>query len=93
MARELSRPVKLVIANQPTRGLDVGSIEYIHKQIIVMRDRGVAVLLVSAELDEIMALSDRIAVMYRGQIVATVDAANVTREQLGLWMAGAHPED
>jgi ABC-type uncharacterized transport system ATPase subunit len=92
VARELSHPVKLVIANQPTRGLDVGSIEYIHKQIIIMRDRGVAVLLVSAELDEIMALSDRIAVMYRGQIVATVDAAKVTREQLGLWMAGAHPE-
>jgi simple sugar transport system ATP-binding protein len=93
VARELSHPVKLVIANQPTRGLDVGSIEYIHKEIIIMRDRGVAVLLVSAELDEIMALSDRIAVMYRGQVVATVDAAQVTREQLGLWMAGAHPEE
>jgi general nucleoside transport system ATP-binding protein len=92
VARELSHPVKLVIANQPTRGLDVGSIEYIHKQIVIMRDRGVAVLLVSAELDEIMALSDRIAVMYRGQIVATVEAAKVSREQLGLWMAGAHPE-
>ncbi len=92
VARELSHNVKLIVANQPTRGLDVGSIEYIHKEIIAMRDRGAAVLLVSAELDEIMALSDRIAVMYRGQIVATVDAANVTREQLGLWMAGAHPE-
>ncbi len=91
VARELSRPVKLVIANQPTRGLDVGSIEYIHKEIVNMRDRGVAVLLVSAELDEIMALSDRIAVMYRGEIVTTVDAQKVTREQLGLWMAGAHP--
>jgi ABC-type uncharacterized transport system ATPase subunit len=93
VARELSHPVKLLVANQPTRGLDVGSIEYIHKEIIIMRDRGVAVLLVSAELDEIMALSDRIAVMYRGQIVATVEAAKVTREQLGLWMAGAHPEE
>jgi len=93
VARELSHPVKLVIANQPTRGLDVGSIEYIHKQIIIMRDRGVAVLLVSAELDEIMALSDRIAVMYRGQIVATVNTEKVTREQLGLWMAGAHLEE
>jgi general nucleoside transport system ATP-binding protein len=93
VARELSHPVKLVIANQPTRGLDVGSIEYIHKQIVIMRDRGVAVLLVSAELDEITALSDRIAVMYRGQIVATVEAAKVSREQLGLWMAGAHPEN
>jgi general nucleoside transport system ATP-binding protein len=93
VARELSHPVKLVIANQPTRGLDVGSIEYIHKEIVKMRDRGVAVLLVSAELDEIMALSDRIAVMYRGQIVATVDAQKVSREQLGLWMAGAHPDN
>jgi len=92
VARELSRPVKLVIANQPTRGLDVGSIEYIHKEIISMRDSGVAVLLVSAELDEIMALSDRIAVMYRGEIVTTVDSGSVTREQLGLWMAGVSPE-
>ncbi len=92
VARELSRPVKLVIANQPTRGLDVGSIEYIHSEIIKMRDRGVAVLLISAELDEIIALSDRIAVMYRGQIVAIVDAKETTREQLGLWMAGAHVE-
>jgi simple sugar transport system ATP-binding protein len=93
VARELSRGnVKLVVANQPTRGLDVGSIEYIHSEIIKMRDRGVAVLLISAELDEIMALSDRIAVMYRGQIVAIVDSKKTTREQLGLWMAGAHVE-
>jgi simple sugar transport system ATP-binding protein len=92
VARELSRSVKLVIANQPTRGLDVGSIEYIHSEIIKMRDRGVAVLLISAELDEIMALSDRIAVMYRGQIVAVVETKKTTREQLGLWMAGAHVE-
>lgn len=92
VARELSRPVKLVIANQPTRGLDVGSIEYIHKEIIAMRDRGVGVLLISAELDEIMALSDRIAVMYRGEIVTIVEAGKATREQLGLWMAGARPQ-
>lgn len=93
VARELSRAgVNLVIANQPTRGLDVGSIEYIHKEIIAMRDRGVAVLLFSAELDEVLSLADRIAVMYHGQIVATVNAADVTREQLGLWMAGAHSE-
>lgn len=89
VARELSRDIKLLIASQPTRGLDVGSIEYIHKEIIQMRDRGVGVLLISAELDEIMALSDRIAVMYRGQIVATVESKTATREQLGLWMAGA----
>ncbi len=93
VARELSRAgAKLVIANQPTRGLDVGSIEYIHGEIVKMRDCGIAVLLISTELDEIMALSDRIAVMYRGQIVAVVDAKTATREQLGLWMAGAHAE-
>lgn len=89
VARELSRDVKLLIASQPTRGLDVGSIEYIHKVIVAMRDRGIGVLLISAELDEIMALSDRIAVMYRGQIVTTVNANETTREQLGLWMAGS----
>ena len=92
VARELSRNVKLVIASQPTRGLDVGSIEYIHKQIVKMRDRGVAVLLISAELDEIMALSDRIAVMYRGEIVTTTDAKDTSKEKLGLWMAGIQPK-
>jgi simple sugar transport system ATP-binding protein len=78
-----------MIAAQPTRGLDVGSIEYIHRQIVRKRDSGVAVLLVSVELDEIMALSDRIAVMYEGRIVGTVDADKVSREELGLMMAGA----
>jgi len=67
VAREFSRPIKLLIASQPTRGLDVGSIEYIHGRIIEKRDQGTAILLVSTELDEIMALSDRIAVMFRGQ--------------------------
>lgn len=90
VARELSRPVRLLIAAQPTRGLDVGSVEYIHRQIVAMRDAGVAVLLVSAELDEIMALSDRIAVMYRGELIATLPAAQATREKLGLLMAGVH---
>jgi simple sugar transport system ATP-binding protein len=88
VARELSRGVRLLIANQPTRGLDVGSIEYIHRQIIEMRDRGAAVLLVSAELDEIMSLSDRIAVMYRGKIMDTLQAEQATREDLGLIMCG-----
>lgn len=88
VARELSRPIKLLIANQPTRGLDVGSIEYIHKEIVRMRDAGCGVLLVSAELDEIMALSDRIAVMYKGEIMDTLPADQVTKEQLGLLMAG-----
>jgi simple sugar transport system ATP-binding protein len=92
VARELSRPVKLLIASQPTRGLDVGSIEYIHKEIVAMRDRGVAVLVISAELDEILSLSDRIAVMYRGQIVAAVDRKDASREQLGLWMAGVQDQ-
>jgi general nucleoside transport system ATP-binding protein len=88
VARELSRPIKLLVAAQPTRGLDVGSIEFIHNQIVRMRDAGSAVLLVSAELDEIMSLSDRIAVIYKGQIVATLDSTEATREELGLLMAG-----
>lgn len=92
VARELSRPIKLLIANQPTRGLDVGSIEYIHRQIVVMRDKGVAVLLVSAELDEIMSLADRIAVMYQGKIVDIVDAKKTTKSELGLKMAGAQAQ-
>jgi general nucleoside transport system ATP-binding protein len=92
IARELSRPIKLLIAAQPTRGLDVGSIEFIHKTIVQQRDAGAGVLLVSAELDEIMSLSDRIAVMYHGQIVAIVPAAQATREDLGLLMAGAQLE-
>ncbi len=92
VAREFSRPIKLLIAAQPTRGLDVGSIEFIHRRIIEQRDAGAAVLLVSAELDEVMSVSDRIAVMYRGKIIATVDAKAATREQLGLLMAGVAPE-
>jgi ABC-type uncharacterized transport system ATPase subunit len=88
VARELSRPIKLLIASQPTRGVDVGSIEYIHSQLLEKRDEGVAVLLISVELDEIMALSDRIAVMYEGEIVGLLDAEKATREGLGLLMAG-----
>jgi len=92
VAREFSRPISLLIAAQPTRGLDVGSIEFIHQQIVNKRDEGTAVLLVSAELDEIMSLSDRIAVMYKGQIIATMDAGEATREELGLLMAGVTEE-
>ena len=88
VAREFSRPIKLLIASQPTRGIDVGSIEFIHNQIVRKRDDGVAVLLVSSELDEIMALSDRIVVMYKGEIIGTVPRAEATREGLGLLMAG-----
>jgi len=89
VAREFTRELRLLIAAQPTRGIDVGSIEFIHNQIVKKRDEGVAVLLVSAELDEILSLSDRIAVMYHGAIVATVNNGDLNREQLGLLMAGA----
>jgi general nucleoside transport system ATP-binding protein len=88
VAREFSRPIKLLIASQPTRGLDVGSIEYIHSQIVKKRDEGCAVLLASPELDEIMSLSDRIAVMFDGKIIAILPAEEATREKLGLLMAG-----
>jgi ABC-type uncharacterized transport system ATPase subunit len=88
IARELSRDSKLLVVAQPTRGVDVGSIEFIHKQIVAMRDAGTAVLLVSTELDEIMSLSDRIAVMYAGTIVETLDAKGADRERIGLLMAG-----
>lgn len=88
VAREFSRPIKLLIASQPTRGLDVGSIEYIHRQLVERRDQGCAVLLVSPELDEVMSLSDRIAVMYRGKIMDILPAEKTTREQIGLLMAG-----
>ncbi len=87
LARELSRPVKLVVASQPTRGLDVGSIEFVHERIIAERDSGRAVLLFSTELDEVSALADRIAVMYRGEFIAIVPA-DTSREELGLLMAG-----
>jgi simple sugar transport system ATP-binding protein len=87
VARELSRPVTLLVASQPTRGLDVGSIEYVHRRIIDERDRGAGVLLVSSELDEVMALADQIAVMCRGRIVGVVPAGT-SREQIGLLMAG-----
>jgi simple sugar transport system ATP-binding protein len=93
VAREFSRPIKLLIASQPTRGLDVGSIEYIHSRIIEKRDEGAGALVVSSELDEILALSDRIAVMYRGEIVDIVPAAQASKEYIGLLMAGIRPEE
>jgi simple sugar transport system ATP-binding protein len=91
VAREFGRDVKLVIASQPTRGLDVGSIEYIHERIVEERDEGAAILIVSTELDEVMALSDRVLVMYRGKIVAEVDPKQTTAADIGLYMAGASP--
>jgi ABC-type uncharacterized transport system ATPase subunit len=93
VAREFSRPIRLLIASQPTRGLDVGSIEYIHQRIIEKRDEGTAVLLVSPELDEVMSLSDRIAVMYEGRIVDILPAEQPTKEELGLLMCGWEDEE
>ncbi len=87
VAREFDRDLRLVVLDQPTRGLDVGSVEFIHKQVIAKRDAGTAVLLVSAELDEVLELSDRVAVIYRGRLVALVDGPTATREQIGLLMA------
>jgi len=87
LARELSRNVKVVVASQPTRGLDVGSIEFVHERILAERASGRAILLISTELDEVIALADRIAVIYRGEILGIVEPS-VTREKLGLMMAG-----
>ena len=88
VAREFARDVALVIASQPTRGLDVGSIEYIHERIVAERDNGAAILLVSTELDEILALSDRILVMFRGKVVAETKPEETTASHFGLYMAG-----
>ena len=93
VAREIDRDPRLLIAVQPTRGLDVGAIEYIHRQIVAQRDAGKAVLLVSLELDEVMTLSDRILVMYEGEIVGQLDPKATTVEELGLYMAGAKREE
>ncbi len=93
VARELSRPDQLVVASQPTRGLDVGSIEYIHSQLIRKRDEGAAVLVVSAELDEILSLADRIIVMFEGRIMDILPVEKATREDLGLLMAGVHSDE
>ena len=87
VAREMSRKLRVLIASQPTRGVDVGSIEFIHKRIIEERDRGTAVIIVSTELDEVFSLADRIAVMYDGRIVDTV-SPDIEREEIGLLMAG-----
>ncbi len=89
VAREISRPVHLTIACQPTRGVDVGSIEYIHERLVELRDRGVAVLVVSTELDEVMALSDRVLVMFAGRIVADLKRSETDHNEVGLYMAGA----
>jgi general nucleoside transport system ATP-binding protein len=92
LAREIGRDVRLLVASQPTRGLDVGSIEFVHRRIVEERDQGVAVLIISSELDEIYALSDRIAVMYEGKITGFRDPS-VPPEELGMLMAGATDAD
>jgi simple sugar transport system ATP-binding protein len=89
LGRELSGDPKFIVANQPTRGLDVGSIEFVHQTLIEARDNGAAVLLVSVELEEIMSLSDRIVVIFRGQIAGEVDPETVTEEEIGLLMGGS----
>ncbi|HNN14958.1 MAG TPA: ATP-binding cassette domain-containing protein, partial [Anaerolineales bacterium] len=93
LAREISRGPRIIIAAQPTRGLDIGATEYVREQLLIERRKGTAVMLVSEDLDEILALSDRIAVLYEGQVMEIVPRAEATPERLGLLMAGVHPEE
>jgi simple sugar transport system ATP-binding protein len=92
LARELSREPRVLIAAQPTRGVDIGATEYVHARLLEQREKGTAILLISEDLDEVMALSDRIAVIYEGSIMGVVDADVATLEQLGLMMAGVGAE-
>ncbi|MFP5308488.1 MAG: ABC transporter ATP-binding protein [Actinomycetes bacterium] len=92
VAREFSRPIRLLVASQPTRGVDVGSIQYIHERVVAKRDEGAAVLIVSSELDEVLALADRVAVMYRGRLVGPFPMP-VSKEAVGRMMAGADPSE
>jgi simple sugar transport system ATP-binding protein len=93
LARELSRNPRLIVAAQPTRGLDIGATEYVREQLLEQRRKGVAVMLISEDLDEILALSDRIAVIYEGQIMDILPREAASPEKLGLLMAGVYPED
>ena len=93
LAREISTQPKLLLVGQPTRGVDIGAIEFIHKQLIALRNEGCAILLVSVELDEIMSLSDRILVMNNGQMVGELAREEADEQQLGLMMAGIGAED
>jgi general nucleoside transport system ATP-binding protein len=92
VAREFFHARRLLVMSQPTRGLDVGSIQYIHRQIVAKRDEGVAVLLNSSELDEVLALADRVAIVVDGRVVDVLDRAEASRERCGLLMAGAVEE-
>jgi simple sugar transport system ATP-binding protein len=89
VAREMGRQTSVLVASQPTRGVDVGSIEFVHRQLVARRDQGMAVLLVSSELDEVLSLADRVVVMYRGSVVAVLEGEEIERERIGLLMAGA----
>ena len=93
IAREIDKDPDLLVAVQPTRGLDVGAIEFVHQQLVAQRDAGKAVLLVSLELDEVMDVPDRILVMYEGEIVGELDPKTTTQEELGLYMAGAKRDE
>ncbi|MDO9303179.1 MAG: ATP-binding cassette domain-containing protein, partial [Anaerolineales bacterium] len=93
LAREISRNPRAIIAAQPTRGLDIGATEYVREQLLDQRKRGAAIMLISEDLDEILALSDRVAVIYEGRIMDILSRQNATRERLGLLMAGVHPEE
>jgi simple sugar transport system ATP-binding protein len=88
LARELAGEPSLIIASQPTRGLDVGAMEYIHQRLLQERERGAGILLISEDLDEIFALSDRIVVLFEGEIMGEAPGATASREQIGLWMSG-----
>jgi simple sugar transport system ATP-binding protein len=92
LARELSRPLKLLVVAQPTRGLDVGSMEFVHRRIVTERDNGAAVVVVSTELDEVLGLADRIGVMYRGKIIGEMPGG-ASPEAVGLLMAGTVEQD
>jgi len=93
LAREISRDPRVILAAQPTRGLDIGATEYVRMELLEQRKKGAAILLISEDLDEILALSDRIAVIYEGQIMDIVPRADATPEKLGLLMAGVRPEE
>jgi simple sugar transport system ATP-binding protein len=93
LAREISRNPHAIIAAQPTRGLDIGATEYVREQLLLERRKGAAIMLISEDLDEILALSDRIAVIYEGRIMDIIPRSNATPEKLGLLMAGVHPEE
>lgn len=93
LAREISRNPRAIIAAQPTRGLDIGATEYVREQLLEQRKRGAAVMLISEDLDEILALSDRVAVLYEGRVMDILSRQNATRERLGLLMAGVQSEE